>query len=186
MDINKTDDDDPMDWDNIQFDGDVDDPGEDITYVLTDDNNQDGVADSAPCSLLRIDTNANSQAVLMENVEAIGYAYAYDEDEDGRPELDNNGHIIWAVDTGNNRALDTNLDVNEDGIIGDTGALQKEIDNDNISMVRIWILVRSSVPDSRFTNNNTYQVGLNQVTANDNYRRRLLSASVMCRNMGGY
>lgn len=184
MDINNTSTGDPVDWDNIDFDGDVLDPGEDITYALADDGTQDGIADSAPCSLIRTDNNGAS-AVLMNNVEAIGYAYAYDSDNDGRPEL-NNGNIIWAVDTDTDGDMDINLDMNGDGTIGDTGVLGAMVNIDQICMVRIWILVRSSVLDSRFTDSNTYQVGLNQVVANDNYRRRLLSASMMCRNMGGF
>jgi len=185
MDINDTSTASAVDWDNISSDGDVLDPGEDITYALADDGDQDGVADNTPCALIRTDNITDTDATLMNNVEAIGYAYAYDSDNDGHPETSSSGNIIWAVDTDGDGSLETSLDSNGDGTIGDTGAITA-VDIDETCMVRVWILVRSSVLDNSFTDGNTYQVGMNQVTANDNYRRRLLSVSMICRNMGGY
>lgn len=174
-------------WENeVGFnDGLTSTSGEHISYTLADDATQDGLADNGLCALKRNDVNAGNDEILMENVEAIGFAFAYDSDSDGQPEL-NNGNIIWTVDTDLDGDLDTSLDANGDGTIGDTGALGSAVDIAQICMVRIWILVRSSIPDSSFTDSNTYQVGYNQVTANDSYRRRLLSASVVCRNMGGF
>lgn len=189
MDINNTAATSAINWNaDLTSDGDVTDYGENITYALSaaGDPGQDGIADTEPCNLVRTDNSAGTSAILMNNVEAIGFAYAYDSDNDGRPETASSGEIIWGVDTDGDNALDMNLDANGDGTIGDTGSLGTTVDIDRICMVRIWILVRSSVLDSSFVDDNTYLVGYNQVVVNDNYRRRLLSTFTICRNMGGF
>jgi prepilin-type N-terminal cleavage/methylation domain-containing protein len=192
MDINSSSSSD-VDWGDIKSNGDVTGPGENITYnfLPDDDADQDGIADSAPSDLVRTDSNADSgagaQDILMNNVEAIGFAYAFDNDNDGRPDLSDNENIIWAVDTDGDGQLDTQLDTNDDGNIdtGDDaggGALGTTVGIGQICMVRIWILARSPVLDNKFHFQSTYVVGINQLTVDDGYRRRLLDTSVMCRN----
>jgi len=53
-----------------------------------------------------------------------------------------------------------------------------------IRAVRIWILARTRVPRPGYTDNSTYKVGRRVITASDNFRRRLLTTTVKCRNMG--
>jgi type IV pilus assembly protein PilW len=181
-------------------DGATDVTGEDIMYALSDDADQDGLPDTLtsdggrqPCDLIRTDVNTGTQEVLMQNVEAIGFAYACDYDKDGMPDLTSNGNIDWLVDMDgdSNGRMETSLDWNDDGIIDvndswslGTANTTDAVTLDDICMVRIWMLVRSPLFESGFYNQDTYVVGANQVAVADNYRRRLLSASMVCRNLG--
>ena len=198
------------DPDEIGFNDDlVDNPGEEIIYALVNDADEDGFPDSLtawgtpqPAVLARTDVfGAGTADALMENVEAIAFAYAFDKDNDGKVEftdLNGNGQrdagepIIWAIDTDNDKWLDTILDTNTDGNIdtSDTlgGAVLASTDRvnvDSIRMVRIWMLVRSPIRDNTFRDQGTYVVGNKRLVVDDSYRRRLLAASVVCRNMGG-
>ncbi|UUO22523.1 prepilin-type cleavage/methylation domain-containing protein [Colwellia sp. M166] len=57
--------------------------------------------------------------------------------------------------------------------------------NDNrILAVRIYVLARSILPDSKYTNSNTYNLGDLPVTFNDNYRRLLFNSTVTLYNAG--
>ena len=55
-------------------------------------------------------------------------------------------------------------------------------DWDAVKSVQIWLLMRASVTDSGYQNNNTYTLGTLNITANDGYRRLLLSTVVNLRN----
>jgi type IV pilus assembly protein PilW len=103
------------------------------------------------------------RAILAENIHAIGFAYAVDDNGDGEldtiPANDPNGSVIWAVDSDNDNVLDTNLDVNNDGIIdltddtsGDDmidmtdpgpGRIATTYPLSSIRAVRIWLLARA-------------------------------------------
>lgn len=172
------------DGDRIQFTADfnynsVIDPGnEDITYNL------------AGLNLLR-----NGEIVAYD-IEAVGFAYAFDDDHDGVLDESAGGNIIWAIDaaSGDNK-LDTRLDTNDDGLIdaNDTPGgsnLGTAIDNDRIRAVRIWLLARTRQPIWRHTDNQTYVVGATHKGPGepdwDSRRRRvLMTTTVHCRNMGG-
>ncbi len=57
--------------------------------------------------------------------------------------------------------------------------------NDNrILAVRIYVLARSILPDNKYTNTNTYNLGDLPVTFNDNYRRLLFNSTVTLYNAG--
>lgn len=56
--------------------------------------------------------------------------------------------------------------------------------NTRILAVRIYVLARSILPDSRYTNSNTYNLGDLPVTFNDNYRRLLFNSTVTLYNAG--
>ncbi len=58
--------------------------------------------------------------------------------------------------------------------------------NDNrILAVRIYVLARSILPDNKYTNSNTYNLGdLPPVTFNDHYRRLLFNSTVTLYNAG--
>lgn len=189
-------------------DGDLTDADEDVTYALSGDANADGQPD-AP-RFIDVDGIANGGAVtlardtggglqdLVTGIHALGFAYSYS-DGDG----DNNGvadglvemkpigldqQVVWAVPNGAGGWTD--LDTNNDGIIdandvAPVSGLATAAQRDDIRAVRIWILARSSRPDPDYTDGNTYKVGANVIAApNDNFRRRLLTANVRCRNMG--
>ncbi|MDX9788267.1 MAG: prepilin-type N-terminal cleavage/methylation domain-containing protein [Desulfobacterales bacterium] len=184
-------------------------PGEDITYALAGDAAGDGVPDMVaaggtpqPTVLQRNDTLAGGGPdTLVENVEAIAFAYAFDDNDDGRLDfVDTNGNgiqdagepTIWAIDTDNDRWLDTSLDTNADGVIdvndapgGVALAIADRVPIGQIRAVQIWMLVRSPSRDESLVDQSTYVIGDKRLVANDNFRRRLLTASVVCRNMGG-
>jgi len=56
----------------------------------------------------------------------------------------------------------------------------------NIRTVQITILARAGKPDRKFTNTSTYTTPGGQTWGpfNDNFRRRLMTTNVKCRNMG--
>lgn len=55
-------------------------------------------------------------------------------------------------------------------------------DWDFVKSVQIWLLMRSPLPDAGYENNTTYTVGEQNVVANDNFRRLLLTSVVELRN----
>jgi len=145
------------------FDNDTGDEGEDITYQLVDFNG-DGNEDE----LVRDDINKlipPTQNPVAENIEAIGFAYAFDADLDGELDTTASGSIIWAVDNDPLDffdELDVNLDTNNNGIIdiGDNtaGTGIPSVGFDRIRAVRIWILARSDREDPDYVNNHIYVV----------------------------
>jgi len=158
-------------------DGTITVPGDDITYAVSSGN-------------LKRNDGANNQAVV-ENVEAVGFAYAFDADDDGNIDISAGGNIIWAIDsdvTDTDERLDKYLDTNDDGIISvdDDAAgadLVSLVPLDRIRAVRIWILARTGREDKAFADTSTYVVANQRVNANDGSRRYLLTTTVKCRNM---
>ena len=158
-------------------DGTITVPGDDITYAVSSGN-------------LKRNDGTNNQSVV-ENVEAVGFAYAFDADDDGNIDTSAGGNIIWAIDsdvTDTDDRLDKYLDTNDDGIISvddDTagGDLASLVPLDRIRAVRIWILARTGREDRAFADTSTYVVAHQRVTAHDGNRRHLLTTTVKCRNM---
>jgi type IV pilus assembly protein PilW len=112
--------------------------------------------------------------LIAEGIEALGLAYAYDADDDG--ELDRSGgNVIWAVDSDNDNRLDLIL-----------GGGAVNIDPDDIRAVRIWLLGRTRGPvmNRDLTNRPDYVVAERVVPDDDNYDRRLLTATIILRNLG--
>ena len=182
---------------DINSDKDCSDSNENITYGFSNANdaNADGIADAGAANLGRRNTGGGFQPIA-ENIQAIGFAYAYDADGDDNLDTSAGGDIIWAVDTdgdGNWDNLDTDGDgdidaddgpgIGNNGVINGTGT-GTAVDTSQIRAVRIWILARVKRPDPDFVNTNTYIVGANVITPNDGFRRRLLTSTVKCRNMG--
>jgi type IV pilus assembly protein PilW len=176
------------DW--IQFsadlagDGDVSDVNEDITYQISGSD------------LVRIDPNDATGGVpqiVAFDIEAVGFAYAYDEDTDGQLDTFDgtaNTPIIWAIRKNpSDSQLGIYLDTDQNGVIDETDAtggvdLPHQIAFDTIKAVRIWLLAITKHPVRGYRDNRTYKVGSQNITANDNYRRFLLTATVHCRNRG--
>ncbi len=161
---------------------------ETITYSLFDfggDGNMD---------LARNDAGVDE--LLAENIAAIGFAYAFDSDSDDQLDTYASGagdQVIWAFDSDNNGTLDKNLDTNNDGVInqndlGASGVIEGQnifpVATDRIRAVRIWLLARSPNADTAYADTNNWVVGNQVINTNDNFRRRLLEATVQCRNMG--
>jgi type IV pilus assembly protein PilW len=169
---------------DLTGDSDVSDANEDITYQI-----------SGP-DLVRIDPNDTTGGVpqiVAFDIEAVGFAYAYDEDTDGQLDTFDgtpNTPVIWAVRKNpSDTKLGLYLDTDQNGVIDEadvtSGAdLPHQIEFDKIKAVRIWLLGRTKQPVRGYRDNRTYKVGWQKITTNDNYKRLLLTASVSCRNQG--
>jgi type IV pilus assembly protein PilW len=132
---------------------------------------------------------AGGRQLLAENIEALGFAYAFDNNGDGQLDTTAAGNTIWAIDSDNDNDLDVNLDTNDDGIIdiNDNVAGTALANNVNISAIRsinIWLLARTDIEDRGFQDTGTYVVANKRITPNDGLRRRLLTTNIKCRNMG--
>jgi type IV pilus assembly protein PilW len=170
----------------MRFDLDSDGTLETSTYLLYDIGN-DGVTD-----LARTTDGGATYALVSEGVQDIGFAYAMDNDLDGKVDVSANNHILWAVDSDNDNQLDRVLDADDDGDIDDadlTAAavfLPAPVPVDRIRMVRIWLLCRSPrKAQSALIDNQSYLIGDHIVpAANDTFRRRTLEMTIKCRNLG--
>ncbi len=147
--------------------------------------------------------------ILAENVHAIAFAYAVDDDKDS--ELDTiNNEVIWAIDTDNDNVLDFNLDVNNDGEVtkaddsdgnklinaGDIGPgkISTTYPVTSIRAVKIWLLVRAEKPTKNYRSQKEYHVGDRIIVpaslVSNNYLQypealkcRRLVRTVDCRNL---
>jgi len=117
---------------------------------------------------------------VAESIQAVGFAYAFDNNNDGNLDTDDgtvNGNIIWAFDsdlTDENDQLTADLD---------TGLpLPVPVSLSDIRAVRIWILARTRAPVRGHYDNRTYIVGDRTITSSDKHPRRLTRSTVYCRN----
>ena len=82
--------------------------------------------------------------------------------------------------------VDTNLDGAVNSFISAdnmTEALWDGAGNSKIMAVKVYVLVRDILPDEKYTNTTTYQLGdLAFVAPNDNFRRMLFSSTVSLHN----
>ncbi|MCP4575847.1 MAG: prepilin-type N-terminal cleavage/methylation domain-containing protein [Deltaproteobacteria bacterium] len=172
--------------------GNVDDR-ETFVYALDDFpiSSPDGVLDLGRKRGVR-------RELVVNNIEAMGFAYGFDSTGDGDNSLDRdtNGHVIWAIDSDNDKDLDVNLDTDNDGDIDtnddpggvtlahdDNGGLD-DVPLSDIRAVRIWLLARGDRADSNTVNSMTYVVSNQRMTPKDGLPRRLLTSKIDCRNMG--
>jgi type IV pilus assembly protein PilW len=159
-------------------DGTITVPGDDITYSVSADDE------------LERDEGSGNQAVV-ENVQAIGFAYAFDADGDGNIDTSAGGNIIWAIDSDKTDGidqLDKYLDTDDDGIIsasddpnGDD--LATPVPLDRIRAVRMWILTRTGNEQGEYSDTSTYVLANQRVPVNDGKRRHLVITTVKCRNL---
>jgi type IV pilus assembly protein PilW len=159
-------------------DGTITVPGDDITFSVSVDN------------ALQRDEGSGKQA-MVENVQAVGFAYAFDWDGDGNIDTSAGGNIIWEIDsdkTDGNDQLDKSLDTNDDGIISASDDpngvdLAASVPLDKIRAVRIWILAKTAKEERGYSDTSTYVLANQRVYANDGRRRQLIVTTVKCRNL---
>jgi type IV pilus assembly protein PilW len=173
------------------------DGDETITYALYDSTT---TASTGNFDLGRTEGGGGTE-LLAEGIEALGFAFAFDDDEDGvldfndddaDGELDappgGNEGIYWAVDTDGDNILDTNIDTNKDGRIdvGDgTAGLPFLVSPDRIRAVKIFLLSRTRGPEQGYVDKHTYVVGFRRIiNPGDSFRRQLMELTVKCRNLG--
>ncbi|MDP2863390.1 MAG: prepilin-type N-terminal cleavage/methylation domain-containing protein [Desulfobacterales bacterium] len=179
---------------------DIADPGsalpknEKISFCIYDNPvaTPDGILDMAR-------NNGGGRQIIGESIVALGLAYAFDNDGDGRLDLSPNGNVIWAIDSDNDNDLDRNLDTNDDGEIDDVDdtngdgiiegtALGTNVAVGNIRAVKSWILARTKTPMLKYLDNNTYVVGNRRISptalGTRNYKHQLLVSTNNCRNLG--
>lgn len=153
----------------------IDQSGETVIYGFraADDADSDGIADAGAAQFGRTDGNGTF-SVLMENVHAVAFAYAYDDDNDGFLDRDAGGDLIWGVDTDNDQDLDADMAGN---------VIDPNIDYDGIRAVQVWVLSRASRTSEGFMNSQTYTVGSTDIIPGDSFMRRLLTTTMLCKNM---
>lgn len=166
----------------LRFTVDLDNDGllganETVTYLLYD-------RDGDPANgfdLARSVFNAGNGLVrqrdlLAESIDAIEFAYAFDQDLDGRIDRTGaNDDIIWAVDTDNDGLLDADTA---------NAALGFTVQPNMIRSVRVWILGRAQRGDDAFDNNETYTLA-NRILPqyNDHMRRWMINQIINIRNL---
>jgi type IV pilus assembly protein PilW len=177
------------------------DGGETISFFLA--SPVDAAAKGTLALYRRVD--GGQPALLAEGIEAMRFAYAFDDNpRDGRIDFVNKGgvdddfgfpikdadeHYIWAVDSDQDGRLDTNLDTNQDGLVNEDDtpggtALVADVDMERIRGIKIWLLARTR---SEVLGRNQFQafnLAGQPFTKNDSYKRRLLTATLIFRNMG--
>ena len=187
----------------LEFTADLDEDGtldgdETIAYTLYDSGGNGS-----------IDLGKRSSGVrqlLTENIQALAFAYAYDQNGDGELDfVDGNGNgqrdagepIIWAIDTDNDNELDVNLDTNGDGAIDSNDDADNDgfvdglalpggvsVEVSRIRGVKTWLLARTSQPIQRYSDRGIYVVGDRVITpAGDGCMHRLSTTTVKCRNL---
>ncbi|MGM5483234.1 MAG: prepilin-type N-terminal cleavage/methylation domain-containing protein [Nanobdellota archaeon] len=139
----------------------------------------DGIAESGSASLV-----VNSQNTA-DNVAAVRFAYAFDNDDDGLLDTQSN-EIIWSVDSTGNGYLDI--------VISDSHVkkLDPEVKIEKIRAVKIWLLTRTRNQVDE-DNAQKFIIGadiseksvLEYVPDDKNYTYYLLTNIVRCRNLGG-
>jgi type IV pilus assembly protein PilW len=125
---------------------------------------------------------------LAENIEAIGFAYAFDATGDGVMDTSGN-NIIWAVgglnvslDTDNNGVIDVSDDTDNDDIIDGTALATVPLIT-QIKSVRVWMLARTPQQIRSYQDANRYVVGRSVITPQAGFMYRLVMETVKCRNM---
>jgi type IV pilus assembly protein PilW len=175
---------DPDDLDEVQQVSIGLDPADDS------DGGRDGFVDAGATSVVRrvVDDDSDVRGDLAEDVVALRFAYAFDDDQDGNVDLSANDFILWAIDSDNDGELDTLLDTNDDGQInaGDTvggAAMANTVEVSRIKAVKVWLLVRSSYPVGGGADTGTFVVADQRFTPNDDFAYTLLTTTIRNRNM---
>ena len=168
-------------------DGDILDADEDLTYSL--------FASGGIMNLVRRPgaAAADMTMAVAENIDALGFAYSYDINGDGILDVNASGNTIRAVIGANGNWF--NLDANDDGVIDladdtDTNGTLNATDTgipadlEDIRVVTIWMLARTSRSDNNFNSTTSFTIGDTVVPPAAGFRRRILTTQVYCRNMG--
>jgi len=171
------------------------------TFEFSADFDDDGsLAGDTITYTLSGNTLTRNGVVMAYDIEAVGFAYAFEDSADADNNLEmSNGEIIWAIDQDGDGVLDRSLDTSGDGVVDindaaagtalntmtdDDGDPLGNISIDRIRTVKIWILARTRAPIKGYTDTSSYKVGTQVVFKNDGFRHNLLTSTIKCRNLG--
>ena len=161
--------------------------GDETVYFCIFDAGGDGRPD------LGLRYGAGGRQLLGENMAALGFAYAFDDDGDGNFDTSPGGNVVWAFDSNNDNLLDRRLDTDDNGVIDlvDNAAgsalpapIPLTIPLTSIRAVRIWLLAETIHPDTKYLDTRTYVVANQRITPNNNFRHQLVTTTIRCRNLG--
>jgi type IV pilus assembly protein PilW len=192
---------------DLNDDNDVLDLAEAIDFGFSDalnndaDPNRNGLPDKGGVLPLgRRIGGAGGYQPIADNIEAVGFAYAYDNNSDGLLDVNPAGMIIWAIPDGAGGWIDLDTDIDgdidvNDAAPGNTTGAANPAQLLTIRAVRIWVLARTGRVDRDYDitagTGENFKVGANIITPqpiplpdNVHFRRTLLSITVKCRNMG--
>jgi len=161
--------------------------------VLTDVNEQIkySLGGANGDTLLRQSPPAAAAQPIADSIQALAFAFAYDSDGDGALEPAANTYAIAGVDGAG--PLDGSVNwYSVDNATGAKTLVEKPAGSGipvpanaaDIRAIKIWLLAKAASGDPNYNNNNTYVVGTQTITPNDNLRRLLLETVVRSRNMG--
>lgn len=142
--------DDPDEW----YNGTAGDPTEEIEYQLTNDANNDGVADGFPCGLGRQVSGAGGFALVADNIEALNFVYR-----------DAAGNVIAAPVSAAN--------------LGNIRSIQVTI----IARTDTPVMMRRNIDTNVYTNQQGTTV-LNLAANTGKSHRILLTTEIRCRDLG--
>lgn len=158
-----------------------------IGLLAADDSengSRDGMADSEAGATGLIIQNVRA----ADNIAAVRFAYAYDDDGNGSVDISDSDNIIWAIDADSDGRLDTMLDTDDDGDVDEDDTvgglpLPRGIKISRIRAVKVWLLVRTPYPLRGVRDRRVFVVGDQRCAVDDYYGHVLLTTTVRCRNM---
>jgi len=161
-----------------------------IGLAVGGDATANGIADAGSTSLVIRVTNTSTgtsfSGPVADEIAAIGFAYGFDDNDDGDVDTDaTSNQIIWAVDSDGDGDLDTSLDTNFDGEVDgtDAAAAITPVQISKIRAVKVWLLARTKYPVRDGIDNTIYYVGANAVQPLDNFAYTMHTTGIRCRNM---
>lgn len=149
-------------------------------FIFTVDSNGNGnqIIDGSGAFIATV---ANDPREMIE----FGFSLAVDADNDGIPDSGNSDSFMMQTDDGADGYVELaeNIDAVEFLYLGSTGAPAATLVD--IRAVQITMLARAQRPDLKFNNTRPYRTPGGQVWGayNDNFRRRMLTTTVRCRNL---
>jgi type IV pilus assembly protein PilW len=133
---------------------------------------------TANATSIRFTLDLNADGDTDDSNEDITYSL-YDSDGDGDSDL------ARKVGVGNNQPVADNVDALNFVYLDQAGYITTTLPD--IRSVQVTLVARAQRPDARYTDTASYanqQAEQIISTQNDNFRRKLLTAEVKCRNLG--
>ena len=153
------------------------------TYYLTTNTNSGAVISGAPAAIdnaqsweyqhhiyyIREDNQGSDKVPVLVQGRLVNSKIKFDPIIDGIELI----RFMYGVDSDNDGIV--NAFISADNM---TDNYWNNANNTQILAVKIYVLARNVLPDNKYTNTNTYQIGDLSVTVDDNYRRLLFSSTV--------